>query len=313
MIRGQTGEGARGVIPEEAYADAVALGRTLSLETRILRITGGLWERSRGDLMDMMGARFLDHPAAECVLSADFGTTAPTEIGIWFKYAGGETDIWGLWGRITLLHMAASAQAQIFDTLATVYQPLYISIDSTAATNPVTQILTDPMNMNYNAPEKDYMHRIFEAKFNGDVTARYVIERPDTGGREYKKVVVEGVTMYAARVPANEFATDEIVRALMERSLALPPCDALRADMMGMTCVWSGRQMVYKGTPQHIVSMVRAFTLLYHAVYTLKRLERAAVASVRDAAQGACGIGVFRGLEYGGDRYERDGWHKGAG
>jgi hypothetical protein len=301
MIRGLDGDADRGVIPPEAYEGALEIGRRMELRAKNIKITKQMWTRD-SSITNRLGLRFLEYPATfeDCVIAADFGTTSATEIGIWFRTRcnalEGAPYVWLLWGRITLLGFDPAVQAEIFDTLGELYQPTFISIDSTAATNPVTAILLDPRHPAYNSPIKNYSERIFEAKFNIQVPGRYAKERPDNAGTDWKRVRVRGEDMWALMVPANEFATDKIVRMLLDKYLALPEDDDMQKDCLGLRAITNGGRTAYRGPRgQHVVSMFRAFTLLVHVKYELDELaERAARAGYTTTEE--C-VGYYLGVD----------------
>lgn len=274
-VRALEGEQTFGAVPIELYRKAVEIFQEKQFELKTITINKKMLERN-SDIANIIGNRFLDYPHNHegAILSMDFGSSAPSEIGLWFKVGG----IWYLWGIITLRGLQANEQCPIIDELDDIYSFDYLSIDSTAGTDAITQSMMDPNDIRY--AHKDYGERMFRARFSDAITVRYEDSKPEHAGSEYKKIKIAGKDMWRVTANTHVFSIEEFIRLLSEEQIGLPEYEKMENDVLNMTAKYVNNKVIYQGGAKHLMSMIQAFVLVRHVRYELE--ERKARALKRD-------------------------------
>jgi hypothetical protein len=316
-VRGQVGEREQGLIDQHAWNACCLIGRSLGLiQRRQIRIDKAVWSRAVGEIDRMMKdgdltpcpfaegsdgridpserGRYEEVPGMT-VLSMDYGSTAPSELGIWVAVINPEVAtednriVWALWQRITMEGIEGHDQAAVVDYLMDFFGCHYGSIDSTAATNVVAQILTDPRHGFY--VEKEYPRRIYAAASNRYVIIRYQdTEPPDRtlapAGMRWRHLELSGqggfyrMKVWALEQHANVHASNTVAELVSHRTLAIPNGDGeLQGELLGVVeKIQPGIQPKYVGpagaTGLHRFSMLRSFAQWIHYHYTLRKLKR---------------------------------------
>lgn len=328
MIRGMTGDRARGLISGLDYnICCVQAADHLNFKERnLFYVERQIWAQAAGNPETLFTRRLelkkWEHEHDMIVLSMDFGSTAPTEIGIWYRCVNPDPDatdknrqLWVLWTRITIQGLPPNEQAYIIDYLNDFYGIDYLSLDSTGATDAVSQILLDPRHPLYEP--KDYMKRLYPAVSNKFMPVKYVLEEPDDknlapAGTRWRKIELaagEGyrLPVWALEQNSNVLSSHLVAQLIRDHVFAFSGADGdLQQELNSMTeKITPGKQPSFEGKfGQHRFSMLRSFVQWHHQYFTLKALQAKVIGDEEESFysgyEGGC-VGLAR-VQVGGDK-----------
>ncbi len=320
VVRGLVGERSRGLIDQHAYAACTEMGEQMGLlRRRVQAIDRTYYMRKAGDVVTIVDSLDLDQYEGDydqIVLSADYGSSAPTMIGIWYRVPhpepyqtlpgeelAEERKAWMLFWRIGIEGISAQDQAPIVDHLARLYGVHFLSIDSTGGMNALAQILTDPRHQMY--ADQNYTERLFAAQSNKMAAIRYQQDEPNDKkgapvGYSWRKVELVGqdgwirLPVWAMEQHTNVLASHGVAHLIQHRHLILSPSDTeLQQELLSITEHYQeGTLPKYKGSGGqgaaglHRFSMMRSFALWYHKEYVIKPMQKKLLGE-DDAAFGA--------------------------
>jgi hypothetical protein len=326
MIRGMTGDRNKGLIQPLDYSFSVVQAReSFQLTDRhLFPIDKSTWAAHGADAAAMFRRMGLSRWPRQAELSdmvglaMDYGSTSPSEIGIFYRVLNPRTDatarnrhLWLLWNRITLLGIPGNEQAFIVDFLDSFLaregqQWLdFLSVDSTASTDVVSQLLLDAHNPNYR--EKEYQRRLYPARSNGDIAVKYQLEEPENAAlapagfkwRKQELLASDGyrLPVWALLCHANVLSSQRVGQLFQDRVFAISGADSeLQGELTTIVeKIMPGKLPTYEAhggySGQHRFSMFRSFAQWHHRRFVLQEAENALLGQDETAWYGSQGGG----------------------